>query len=187
MENVLKIRKAPTNSEIPAKTSSAVEKKPSPSLISADVSALLSAAVTASAVAGSSAPMRAARASSATPSSAATAISWKVPGAASSCLRRLGLEGRQRGAGEAVGVTEADRAGHRHVQHAGGDGHLDPVTDLDADPLRGDAVDGDLAGTAGRTARAQGQGLQRAPGCMSTPERRRTAGLDRLAVDDQLA
>ena len=75
IENVLKIRKAPTNSEMPAKTSRAVEKNPRPCLICALDSLTAWAVVTASKPPGSSRAIRDRSSAWLTPSAAAIA-SW---------------------------------------------------------------------------------------------------------------
>ncbi len=74
IENVLKIKKAPTKTEIPAKTSSVVVRKPKPSLMSADCCAASSAPVLACASAGSAALRRSLSSSGVTPSAASTLI-----------------------------------------------------------------------------------------------------------------
>ncbi len=79
IEKVLKIRKAPTNTEIPAKTRSTVVRNPNPSLMSADCCAASSAPVVASTSAGSSAAMRSASSAGSVPSAACTLIESSSP------------------------------------------------------------------------------------------------------------
>ena len=79
IENVLKIRKAPTKTEIPAKISSAVVRNPNPSLMSADCCAASSAPVLASAFRGSAASTRSESCSGVTPSAASTTTSSSSP------------------------------------------------------------------------------------------------------------
>ena len=77
IEKVLKIRKAPTKTEMPAKISSAVVRKPKPSLMSADCWAASSAPVFDSTFGGRTAAIRVESSSGVTPSSASTEMSSK--------------------------------------------------------------------------------------------------------------
>ena len=79
IEKVLKIRKAPTKTEIPANASSTVVKKENPSLMSALCWAASSAPVFASIGPGSSALMRSESAAASTPSAASTVTSSISP------------------------------------------------------------------------------------------------------------
>ena len=79
IENVLKIRNAPTNTEIPAKTSRNVVRKPKPSLMSADCWAASSAPVFASASCGRTALIRVESSSGETPLDASTSMLSSSP------------------------------------------------------------------------------------------------------------
>ena len=78
--NVLKMRKPPTNTAMPAKISSAVVRKPSDSLMSPAVSSACSLPVRTTAVSPSARTMRCLSCSGVVPSSAAATISVISPG-----------------------------------------------------------------------------------------------------------
>ena len=80
--NVLKIRKPPTNTAIPANTSSAILRKPSESVMSAEALSACSSPVRTSALPPSSRATAALSCSGDVPSCAATAISDSSPGVA---------------------------------------------------------------------------------------------------------
>ena len=80
--NVLKIRKPPTNTAMPANTSSAMVRKPSESVMSAEALSACSSPVRTSALPPSARVTAALSCSGEVPSSAATAISESSPGVA---------------------------------------------------------------------------------------------------------